>query len=147
MSSALHAAREGARLAPDSEWPARLALQLWAERHSDEAEPLASAYLARPDAAADFGVAYALALRELGRRGQWRDMLADWARAHPGSDKAWLAHGLALAETPHTAQARQALAHYLKVAPEYAPEADRNDAYTTLAELAERRADWPQAMQ
>ena len=147
VQGALHAAREGARLAPDSEWPARLALQLWAERHSDEAESLASAYLARPDAAADFGVAYALALRELGRRGQWRAMLADWARAHPDSDKAWLAHGLALAETAHTAQARQALAHYLRVAPEHAPEADRNDAYTALAELAERRADWPQAMQ
>ena len=147
-AGALQAAQEGARRAPDSEWPARLALHLWVNADVPEAQALAQGYLAREGAEPGMGVAYAAALRELGQDEAARQFLADWAQRHPQSDESWLALGLAQAGVHQDEAARQSLQRYLKLAPEGpTSEGERARAYMALAQLAERRGDHAQAGQ
>ena len=145
-AGALQAAQEGARQAPDSEWPARLALHLWVNAGMDEAQALARGYLEREKAAPGMGVAYAAALRELGQDIASRQFLADWAQRHPQSEESWLALGLAQAGVHQDEAARQSLRRYLELAPENeATEPERASACLALSQLAERQGDYAQA--
>lgn len=147
-AGALQAAQEGARQAPDSEWPARLALHLWVNAGMDEAQALARGYLEREKAAPGMGVAYAAALRELGQDIASRQFLADWAQRHPQSEESWLALGLAQAGVHQDEAARQSLRRYLELAPESeATEPERASACLALSQLAERQGDYAQAAQ
>ena len=147
-AGALQAAQEGARQAPDSEWPARLALHLWVNAGMPGGQALASGYLAREKAAPGMGVAYAGALRDLGQDIAARQFLADWAQRHPQSDESWLALGLAQAGVHQAQAARQSLRRYLELAPQGpADSAGRAQARLALAQLALQEGDFAQAGQ
>ncbi|MDO5623573.1 MAG: tetratricopeptide repeat protein [Pseudomonadota bacterium] len=145
-AGALAAATLGQTADADSEWPALLALQLYAADVA-EAEALVQRHLARPAAKPELRINYARALAEKNRPAQAHEQLADLILQQPKHPDAWLLQGALYADMRDDARAETALRHYLALseAEPPAPDVDRragqDQARLMLARIAERRGD------
>jgi len=153
-TGALVAATLGLNADAGSEWPALLALQLFSGADETQAEPLIKRYLASADAKPDVQIGYVRALLERGRRADARVQAAALLKRWPQFPDGWLLQGLLDADDRQDAQAEPALKHYLDLLAQPKAEtasgdrlAGRNQAYLTLARIAQRRGDTAQAQQ
>ncbi len=147
-TGALVAATLGLNAGAGSEWPALLALQLFSGADETQAEPLIKRYLAGADAKPEVQIGYVRALLERGRRADARAQAAALVQRWPQYPDGWLLQGLLDADDRHDAQAEPALKHFLDLLAQPNAEATggdrlagRNQAYLTLARIAQRRGD------
>lgn len=151
QSGALSAARLGQNAETNSEWPALLALQLFAGNGEAEAEPVILRYLETPKAKPEIQIAYVRALVERNRSTDAHQQLDALAKRAPDYPDGWLIQGMLYADDQAEARAEQALLHYLDLAARNSDErgvdrgVGRNQARLILARIAERKGDVAQA--
>lgn len=151
-AGALAAATLGLDADVRSQWPALLALQLFAGADEPRAEALIKRHLSHVDLKSDVQLGYARALITLGRQADAHTQLANLTRRLPAQADGWLIQGLLYADERADEKAQAALLHYLELA-QTQPDSgiDRtpgiNQARLTLARLAERLGDTAQAEQ
>lgn len=151
QSGALSAARLGQNAETNSEWPALLALQLFAGNGEAEAEPVILRYLEAPEAKPEIQIAYVRTLVERDRSTDAHQQLDALAKRAPAYPDGWLIQGMLHADEQADARAEQALLHYLDLAAGMSGEpgvdraAGRNQAWLILAHIAERKGDVAQA--
>lgn len=150
-TGALSAATLGQAANPASEWPALLALQLMAGAGEPGAEPLVQRYLSSATPKPEVQIGYARALVEAGRSKEAHEQLSELTRRQPNRAEGWLVQGLLYAQERHDAEAEAALTRYLALATPSAADQSfdqgngRNQAYMSLAQIAERRGDYAAA--
>ena len=147
-SGALMAATLGLNAGAGSEWPALLALQLFSGADDTQAEPLIKRYLSNADAKPEVQVGYVRALLERGRRADARAQAGTLVQRWPQYPDGWLLQGLLDADDRQDTPAETALKRYLDLLGNPDAQADgddrmagRNQAYLTLARIAQRRND------
>ena len=147
-TGALVAATLGLNAGAGSEWPALLALQLFSGTDETQAEPLIKRYLSGADAKPEVQVGYVRALLDRGRRTDARAQAGTLVQRWPQYPDGWLLQGLLDADDRQDAPAETALKRYLDLlaSPDAQAAGDdrmagRNQAYLTLARIAQRRND------
>lgn len=147
-AGALEAAEKGHAADADSEGPAVLALDL-IDPQRPQAEAILKRYLQTPKAVPELRMAYARLLLEMRRYPEAGAELATLTSARPEMAEAWLLLGTLQALARKDAAAEVSLKRYLELsgAQRETDERKRGDqqAYLQLAQLAERRKDFPAA--
>jgi tetratricopeptide (TPR) repeat protein len=144
---ALEAARRGQAINPKAEGPVLLALEL-IDPKQPQAEALVRSYMqAQP--LPEMRMAYARALLDAQRPPEALQQLQVVTRERPDLAEAWLAQGSLLAQDNQLAPAEAAVKKYLELAQGQPAGEERSrgmaQAYLSLAQIAERRRDFPQA--
>lgn len=147
---ALEAARSGAAADPGAEGPALLALELTDPQHP-EAEALVRRYLSTPQALPEVRIAYARLLAGSQRYTEAAAQVRAVNEARPELPEPWLMLGALQSQAREDAAAQASLQRYLELVGSQ-PDADERrrgqaQAYLQLAQLAERRKDYPEAEQ
>lgn len=146
-AGALEAARRGQGLDPRAEGPVLLALEIM-DPKEPEAELVVRRYLAG-EPLPELRLGYARALLDAGRSNEALQQLQIVTRERPDFPEPWLAQGSLLVQENRLDAADTALKRYLElVAGQPAEERGRAtaQAYLSLAQIAEKRGDFPQAM-
>lgn len=151
-AGALAAAVLGADASAGSQWPALLALQLFAGAEEPRAEAVIQRHLASPDAKPDVQLGYARALVVQDRLDDARTQLDALTQRWPDEADGWLAQGLLRADARDDAGAEAALRRYLELVRQQADVGSEratgpSQARLILARIAERRGDTAQAEQ
>lgn len=149
-AGALAAAVLGADADARSQWPALLALQLFAGADEPRAEAVIQRHLASPEAKPDVQLGYARALVVQGRLADAQAQLEALTRRWPDEAEGWLMQGLLQADARDDARAEASLQRYLELQRQQAGtdrSAGPGQARLTLARIAERRGDTAQAEQ
>lgn len=149
IPSALEAANRGMQLDPASPYPALLAVELM-EHGQTQAETLVHRHLAalEPAARSPVRLAYARLLLDLQRHGEARALLHQIMALDPSLAEPWLLLGSLQLQDNADAEAGRSLERYLQLArpaPRGANDTGLTQAYLMMAQLAERRADYPSA--
>lgn len=146
-AGALEAARRGLSVDPKSEGPVLLALEMM-DPKQPEAEVLVRRYMAGQPLP-ELRVGYARALLDANRSPEALQQLQVVTRERPEFAEAWLAQGTLLVQENQLDAAEPALKKYLELAASQ-PAEERGrataQAYLSLAQIAEKRRDFPQAM-
>lgn len=146
-AGALEAGRRGLAVDPKSEGPVLLALEMM-DPKVPEAEVLVRRYMAGQPLP-ELRVGYARALLDANRSPEALQQLQVVTRERPDFAEAWLAQGTLLVQENQLDAGEAALKKYLALAAaEPAEERARAtaQAYLSLAQIAEKRRDFPQAM-
>jgi tetratricopeptide (TPR) repeat protein len=146
QAGAIEAARRGQALGPTSEAPALLALELM-DPKLPQAEPIVRRYLeGKP--LPEMRLAYARALLDVQRNAEAQQQLQIVTREKPELAEAWLAQGTLLAQDNQLGPAEASLKRYVELVQQTRGE-DRSrglaQAYLALAQIAEKRRDYPGA--
>lgn len=146
-AGALEAARRGQAANPKAEGPVLLALELM-DPKMPQAEALVRTYL-QGEPLAELRLAYARALLDSQRQPEAMQQLALVTRERPELPEAWLAQGSLLAQDNQLEPAEQSLRKYLELVQGQPASEERSrgtaQAYLSLAQIAEKRKDYPQA--
>ena len=144
---ALEAARRGQALNPRAEGPALLALEMM-DPKVPQAEVLVRTYLGN-EPLPEIRMGYARALLDAQRQQEALQQLQLVTRERPDFPEAWLAQGALLAQDNQLAPAEAALQKYIQLAQSQPPSEDRTrglaQAYLSMAQVAEKRRDFPAA--
>ncbi len=145
-SGALEAAFKGQEIAPASDAPPALALELIGPGQP-LAEPIVTRHLSNnPKASPEFRVAYARVLVENRRYSDATAQLQAVTSARPELAEPWLLLGSLQAQARQDAAAETSLKRYVELAASQKDEDDRQrgttQAYLVLSQLAERRKDF-----
>jgi tetratricopeptide (TPR) repeat protein len=145
-SGALEAAFKGQEIAPASDAPPALALELIGPGQP-LAEPIVTRHLSNnPKASPEFRVAYARVLVENRRYSDATAQLQAATSARPELAEPWLLLGSLQAQARQDAAAETSLKRYVELAASQKDEDDRQrgttQAYLVLSQLAERRKDF-----
>ena len=146
-AGAIEAARRGMAVDAKAEGPVLLALELM-DPKQPEAEALVRRYMAGQPLP-ELRVGYARALLDANRSPEALQQLQLVTQERPDFAQAWLAQGTLLVQENRLDAAEAALKKYLELAAaEPAEERGRAtaQAYLSLAQIAEKRRDFPQAM-
>lgn len=143
LTGALSAAGLGQTSQPDSQWPAALALQLFAltqdSGSGSRSETLVKRYLQHPDPDADVQIGYAQVLLQKNRARDALEQLLQVNRNHPDLADAWFLSGLLYADSGQDQRAQDRLTHFLELSSSDSSDntADnRNQAHLVLARIA-----------
>lgn len=146
-AGALEAARRGQAANPKAEGPVLLALELM-DPKMPQAEALVRTYL-QGEPLAELRLAYARALLDSQRQPEAMQQLALVTRERPELPEAWLAQGSLLAQDNQLEPAELSLRKYLELVQGQPASEERSrgtaQAYLSLAQIAEKRKDYPQA--
>jgi tetratricopeptide (TPR) repeat protein len=145
-SGALEAAFKGQEIAPASDAPPALALEL-IDPGQPLAEPIVTRHLANnPKASPELRIAYARVLVENRRYTDATAQLQALTSARPELAEPWLLLGSLQAQARQDAAAETSLKRYVELSASQKEEDDRQrgttQAYLVLAQLAERRKDF-----
>lgn len=147
VPGALEAARRGQVVNAQAEGPALLALEMM-EPKQPQAEALVKRYLeAKP--LPEIRMGYARALLDTQRYAEALTQLQAVTTERPDFAEAWLVQGTLLAQDNHLAPAESALKRYVDLAQTERTGEERSrglaQAYLSLAQIAEKRRDFPLA--
>ncbi|MET0312480.1 MAG: hypothetical protein ABW051_10545, partial [Burkholderiaceae bacterium] len=143
----LDAARRAQAVDPRSEGPALLALELM-DPKVPQAEPLVRKYLeGRP--VPELRMAYARALIDQQRYAEAAQQVGMVTAEKPELPEAWLVQGTLQVQDNQSAAAETSLKRYVELAQAQRPGEERSrglaQAYLSLAQIAEKRKDYPAA--
>ncbi len=146
-AGALEAARRGQAIAPTSEFPALLALELMDPRQP-QAEAVVKRYMdGKPDPEMRMG--YARALLDAQRYGEAQAQVQLVTADKPDLPEAWLVQGTLQLQQNQLAQAEASFKRYLELSQGQRSTQERNrgqaQAYLSLAQVAEKRKDYAAA--
>lgn len=146
-AGALEAARRGQAMNPRAEGPALLALELM-DPKQPQAEAVVKAYL-QGQPLPEMRMGYARALLDLQRYPEALQQLQAITAERPDFADAWLVQGTLLVQENRLDPAEAALKRYVQLAQEQRGGEERNrglaQAYLSLAQIAEKRRDFPAA--
>ncbi|MDB5870125.1 MAG: Tetratricopeptide domain protein [Polaromonas sp.] len=148
---ALNAAKRGQAADPRAEGPVVLALELM-EPKLPEAEALVNNYLNERDGAArslpEIRMAYVRVLLDAQRYAEAKAQLQLLTRDKPDYPESWLVLGALQLQDNQLVVAQASLEHYialLQQTPQSAPNPGLDQAYLSMAQLAEKRKDYAAA--
>lgn len=146
-AGALDAARRGQQVAPTSEFPALLALELMDPRQP-QAEAVVKRYMdGKPEPEMRMG--YARALLEAQRYGEAQQQVQVVTAEKPELAEAWLVQGTLQLQQNQLQPAEAAFKRYIELAQGQRSTQERNrglaQAYLSLAQVAEKRKDYAAA--
>lgn len=146
-AGALEAAQRGETAGPGTEGPVLLAIDLFGA-NQPQAEALVRRYLeAKP--LPEVRMAFARALLDVQRFPEARTQLQAITTSKPDMAEAWLLQGVLQAQESQYDEAEASLKNFLPLAQAARESSERNrglaQAYLTLAQIAEKRGDLPQA--
>ena len=148
-AGALDAARRGYQADPAADGPALLALEL-AEDDQPQADAMLKDYLASKNASANVRSAYARALAQAGRLDEASQQLTLLTAQKPELPESWLLLGTLQAQARKNVEAQASIQRYLALAAQTPETLARSrgeaQAYFVLSQLAERRKDYPAAL-
>ncbi len=148
--SALEAAQKSQDANPQAEVPALVALEMM-ETSPAQAEPMVRRYLdGNPKALSEIRMGYARALLDAQRYAEASTQLQTVTREKPDFAESWLVLGTLQLQDNQLAQSQTSLERYVSLAQQQpGPEAERtrglSQAYLALAQLSEKRKDFPAA--
>ena len=150
LDGALDAAQRGATADPKADGPVVLAMDLM-DAQRPQAEALVQRYLASPEALPEARIAFARWLVGAQRYADASKQLQAVTEAHPALPDPWLMLGTLQAQAREDTAAQASLERYLELAATQRDADERRagmaQAYLQLAQLAERRKDYPAAEQ
>lgn len=147
--AALAAAQRAQAADPQAEVPALIALELM-ETSPVLAEPMVRRYLdGNPKALGEVRMGYARALLDAQRYAESSTQLQMLTREKPDFAEGWLVLGTLQLQDNQLSQSQTSLERYVSLAQQQPAEAERtrglSQAYLALAQLAEKRKDFPAA--
>jgi tetratricopeptide (TPR) repeat protein len=146
-AGALEAARRGQALNPRAEGPAMLAMDLM-DPKLPQAEELVRSYL-QGQPLPEMRMGYARALLDAQRSQEALQQLQVVTRERPDFAEAWLAQGVLMVQDNQLAPAEAAIRKYIELQQTEAASEERSrglaQAYLSMAQIAEKRRDFPAA--
>ena len=146
-SGALDAARKGQAADPRAEGPVLLGLELM-DPKQPLAEPLVTRYLESGPAAPELRMAYARGLLDMRRETEATQQLQTIVREQPAFAQAWLVLGALQVQDNRFDDGEKSLKRYVELAANMPAEERKrglDQAYLSLAQIAEKRRDFPAA--